>query len=315
MLWWYRAVIDKKVLLVLLCVSCIWGIHPTVSKILLSYATPETLIVIRFGLSSLTIFAYLFFTKQFRLPSWKHFFSFLLLGLLSVNIANTCNLEGLKYSSVTNCSLITSTAPLLISVAAYIFLKEKLYRLQWLGICIVALSTMFLITGGDLTQLFAAQYNKGDIIFLVGQIAWAAYTLISSRLAKNARLLDMIAWSSLLGVCISFGYSFWADTLVMPILTLNSIAALTFSIWINSMLSFVLWSYAVKHAGNQISSIFINLATLISIFLGIFILNEPVTSAVILGSIGILSGVFMLTQYKMILLWHQKLFYLNREKR
>ncbi len=299
--------LNKKILLVLFMVSIIWGIHPSVNKILLAYSNPLSLIAFRFFIASMTLFAYLLYTKQFRIPSTKHLIYFFLLGFISITGTNTTNVAGLAYSTVTNCSLINSVAPLLISLSAFLFFKEKLFALQWFGIIIVALSTVYLITGGNLLQLFEIEYNRGDLIFLSGQVGWAVYTLASSRLLKNINMVEFIAWSCFFGSLINFSIALSLGVFELPIFTPASIVALSFSIWINSMGAVLLWNYGVKHAGSQIASIFINLATLISIFIGIFLLGEEVTKTVVVGTIGILSGILLLTQYKLFLYLYQKM--------
>ncbi len=303
-----KELFDKKILLLLFMVSIIWGINPSINRLLLEYANPVIMIAYRFIISSFTLFAYLIYKKQFRIPPLKHLLFFFILGFFSISITNTMNIAGFEYSTVTNCSLIISVSPLLISVSAFIFFKEKLFALQWIGIILVALSTIYLITDGNPTEIFGFDYNKGDLLFLIGQVTWTIYTLMLSKTPKDISLLEVVAWPCFFGAIINFIVASYLGLLELPILNSTSISALIFSIWVNSMGAVLLWSYGVKQAGSQIASIFVNLATLISIFIGIFLLGEKVTNAIIVGSIGILGGVLLLTQYKFFLFLYQKSF-------
>ncbi len=301
--------LDRKVLLILFAVALIWGINPSVNKILQPYADPFVIIFIRFFISSITLFAYLIYKKEFRLPSVKYFCYYLVLGFFSITGTNTVNIAGLEYSTVTNCSLIISVSPLLISVSAFFLFKEKLFFLQWFGIFVVALSTIYLITGGHITQIFAFEYNRGDLLFLLGQVTWTIYTLMISKPLKGISLVELVAWPCFLGSLINLAISIGVGSFSLPQIDIVSASSFFFAIWVNSMGAVLLWNYGVKQAGSQIASIFINLSTLISVFLGIYLLGEEVTSAVVVGSIGILGGVLLLTQYKLFLYFFQKMRY------
>ncbi len=302
--------LSPKIFLSLLLVAFIWGFNPFANKLLLSYGTSHTFMFIRYLLTGLTILSYLLYKRKIKLPTLKNFFIFSILGILAVPITMYLCIEGLQYSTVTNAALINSISPIIISVSAFIIFRESLYPLQWFGIVMVTFSTTYLVSNGNIGELFSMTYNKGDLLFLLAQLSWAAYTLASSKLLKKIHILDLSMWVALTGGFASLIMALFTDTLAMPILNLNSILLLSFSIWINSALAILLWNFGVQHAGSQISSIFINLSTVIGVLLGVFLLNEEFNQYVLIGTLGIILGVIILTQYKYILwLYHKSLFW------
>lgn len=299
--------IHAKALWALCCASLIWGFNPLVSKLLLPYGTPLSFICIRFFFSSCTIFAFLAYKKRLRIPSIKNLIGLCTLGLLSVSLNNTIVLEGLRYSTITNCALINTLAPLLIALLAYVFLREHLLVIQWLGIILALVSTFYLLTGGDMAQLSQMNFNKGDVFFLCAQVSWAIYTLISCQILKTVPLLDMVAWSGLFGVGINLVYGSISGDLQIPILNTQSILCLAYMVWLGAMSAMLLWNYGVKNVGPTISAIFINLSTLIAIMSGVFFFNEPFTTMQLWGTLGVLLGIIFLTQHTFLARFVHKL--------
>ena len=295
-----------KAILALFGASLIWGLNPFISKQLLLCGTPLTIICIRFFLSSCTIFAFLIYKKRLHIPSMKHFFVLILLGFLSVSLNNTIVLAGLQYSTVTNCALINTLSPLLIAVMAYIFLRNHLLGIQWIGIIIALVSTLYLLISGDINELSQMNFNKGDMLFLFAQVSWAVYTLISCRILESVPLLDMVAWSGILGVSINVIYGSFSGDLQMPTLDTQSVLNLAYMIWLSAML---LWNYGVKYAGPSVSAVFINLSTLIAIISGVFFLNELFTFMQLWGTLGIILGIIFLTQHTFLAKFVRKLRY------
>ncbi len=306
--------LTPKTFFLLLTVAFIWGVNPLVNKLFLEYGTSTTFMSIRYTLSAFTLFSYMMYKKSFKLPSLNTFCIYALLGILAVPLTMYCSIQGLVYSTVTKAALINSISPIIISLAAFILFRENLYFLQWVGIILVSLSTTFLVTDGMLLELFAIQYNKGDLLFLFAQLSWATYTLVSSRMLKKTSLIDMAFWVSLVGGGASLFVGFIDETLAIPTINIQSILILCFSTWVNSTLAILIWNYGVKNAGSQISSIFINLSTVIGVFCGVYFLGEELTQAVIFGSLGIILGVIMLTQYKFFLWIYQKSLFWNNKK-
>ncbi len=304
--------ISPKIFLVLISVALIWGFNPLSNKLLLPNGNASTFMFIRYIASAITIFIYLALTKQFRLPTFKNLILFSVLGVLAVPLTMYFCLEGLKYSTVTNLALINSISPIIISFFAFILFREKLSLIQWLGIALVTFSTTYLVSEGQISQFFSIQYNTGDIMFLIAQLSWAAYTLIASRMLNKVKLLEMSFWISLSGGLASLIIAYTNETLAMPTWNATSISVLIYATWVNSTLATLLWNYGVKVAGSQVASIFINLSTAVAVATGVFFLGEELTSYVIVGILGIICGIIILTQYKFILYLYQKSLFWNR---
>lgn len=290
----------QKATSALFVAACIWGLNPFMSTLLLPYGTPITFISFRFFLSSTTILIYLLCTKRLTMPSPRMFTHLFLLGTLSVCCMNTTLLVGLKYSTITNAGVINALSPLIIAVFARIAFKEKLFRLQWLGVGIGLVGAICVITDGYFISIFSSSYNVGDILFLFAQICWALYTLISWGVGNKITLLELVMWSGYFGAFTNVIVGISMGELTMPVWNRTSIMSFAYSTWLSAMSCMILWNYGVKHRGPNVAAIYINLTTIVTIISGIIFLDEPFTLGKVVGTFGVLLGAILLTQYAYI---------------
>ncbi len=294
-----------KALVSLTSAALFWALNPITLKILLSYGNAVSITILRFLLSSLTIFAFLAFKKKLRLPKLIHLEKLAMLGFFAICVNNNSLLIGLQYSTVSNMGIFNATVPFFIAMISFLFYKERMLTIQWLGILIISLSTIFILTSGNITEIFSMKFNKGDIIFLFAQTGWALYTIESAKLLREISLLELVAWSSLFGILFNAIYAFFTDQLEIPQFTTEVMLSLLYSVWISAMAGVLLWNYGVKILGPSVAGVFINLSTVMAIASGIIIYNEPLELSIVLGTLGIFLGIAFLVNYRTLQKWYK----------
>lgn len=300
---------SQKATLALFIAACIWGFNPFMSKLLLPYGTPLTFVCLRFFISSTTILLFLIYKKRLTIPTPSMIFKLFLLGLFSVCFMNTALLTGLQYSTVINIGVINALSPVIIAVLTRIVYKEKLFRLQWIGVFLGLLGTVCVITNGSIFSIFTMRYNFGDFLFLFAQVSWAIYTLISWGIRKQISLLELVMWSGYFGVFENVLFGYLTGQLSMPIFNITSSLSLAYSAWLSAMSGMLLWNYGVKYKGPNIAAVYVNLTTLVTITSGIIFLGEALTFGKIMGIIAVIMGALFLTQYAHLHSFFQKKFY------
>ena len=124
-------------------------------------------------------------TDEKFLPPKKSLLTLFLMGFFGITVSNGIQFTGLQYSSVGNMTLISTTAPVITVILARIFLKEHLNSIQVTGIIISFLGTLYLLSGGNITTFTQMNFNKGDIYFFIGEVAWVIYILLSIPILKK----------------------------------------------------------------------------------------------------------------------------------
>jgi drug/metabolite transporter (DMT)-like permease len=90
--------------------------------------------------------------------------------------------------------------PVIISVLALIFFKEKLNRLKIIGFIIATIGGFLLVTGGDINNLTPESPNfLGYIFALMTPILWAIYSTVTKNISKNSSSINMNKYIAYLG--------------------------------------------------------------------------------------------------------------------
>lgn len=292
-----------------LIIACLfWGFQPVTIKILTQEMDILTVIPLRYLFASLTIFIIMKLTgeKNF-LPPKECFLGLILMGFFGITVSNGVQFSGLHYSSVGNMTLISTTAPVITTILARIFLHERLNYLQIIGIVISFFGTIYLFSNGTLSTFYQLNFNKGDIYFFVGEIAWVIYILFSIPVMKKISVLSATAWSGILGAIFTAIYS--EQTIGLNIVPLSPIAIISFLfiIWGGGVTAMMCWNLGTKKVGASNSSIFLNLLPIVGIISAYFTLNEPITLQKIISGIFIILGVYITTNsHKLINKLHSK---------
>lgn len=176
----------NKAYVLLSFAGILWGFQPVVVKFIVAEMNPPTLVSFRYLLLSATLFLLMKIThKKDFIPPKSCWLPLIIMGITGVSLNNGSQFTGLQYSTVANATLIAAMTPAVTSLLAFVFLRERLALLQWIGIIISISGTLYLISNGNLDIILHISFNLGDILFFVAQLSWAIYCLISIRVMKK----------------------------------------------------------------------------------------------------------------------------------
>ncbi len=296
---------QNQTYLLLSLATIFWGIQPLCIKILIASWTPASLTCLRYLLISMILFAlmYLRHEKKF-IPPKNCVIPLLLMGLTGIAINNVSQFTGLKYSTITNCTLIAATGPAVTALLSAVFIRERLKLLQWIGIIISFIGVIFLITKGSWEILTNFRFNPGDILFFTCQIVWAAYSIIGLRVMKHLSAIAVTAWSGLLGSIEVALFAMCTDQLGYINLDGVGWGSFAFVVLCGGVGSMLFWNIGVKNAGPSMAAIFSNLTPIFGMLCGAVFLNEEIGIMQISGALAIFVGVYITThseQLKMAL--------------
>lgn len=282
-----------------------WGIQPLCIKILITSWTPASLTCLRYLFISMILFLimYLRHEKKF-IPPKNCIIPLLLMGLTGIAINNVSQFTGLKYSTITNCTLIAATGPAVTALLSAVFIRERLKLLQWLGIVISFVGVIFLITKGSWEILTNFKFNLGDILFFTCQVVWAAYSIIGLRVMKHLSAIAVTAWSGLLGSIEVALFALFTNQLGYVSLDFSGWSSFAFVVLCGGVGSMLFWNIGVKNAGPSMAAIFSNLTPIFGMLCGAVFLSEEIGFMQISGALAIFIGVYITThseQLKMVL--------------
>jgi drug/metabolite transporter (DMT)-like permease len=216
----------------------------------------------------------------------------LLLGLSGVFAYNALFFKGLHLIEAGRAALIIATCPAFIAVASALLLRERLTRIQGIGIPLSILGAAVVISKGDLHQIVTGGIGPGELFILGCVLSWTAYSLLGRVALRRLSPLACVSYSSLAGalvLAIPALYEGLPHTLRQASgLDWTSIAYLAV---FGTVLGFVWYYQGVRLIGATRAGLFINFVPISAVLLGFLLLGEPVTWSLAVGAVLVLSGV------------------------
>ena len=204
-------------------------------------------------------------------------------------------LYGIELTSSAISGVIISLVPVAVLLMSTVFLKEKPTRIQ------VAFSLLSLASVSAISLMSdnGAKSSALGVILLLGAVICASvFNILSRRESKE--------YSPVERTYIMFGLGCIGYNIISPLVIGNSYlselsgAAQSAEFWfsiiylgiISSIVAFLLYNYSTTYISSVRSASFSNLITVVSVFAGIFILQEQLSIPQIICSALIIIGVF-----------------------
>lgn len=158
----------------------LWGSAFIATKVGVTYSPPLTLLAVRFLVAAL-LMAMLAWLWRLPLPrGWGAWGRLALFGLLNSALYLGCNYEALRHLSAGMGSIIAATNPLLLTLVAPFFLRERLTWLRVLGL-VLGFGGVVFVMGARLNDAGQLDTPGGMLLSFIGVVCLVAATLLFKR--------------------------------------------------------------------------------------------------------------------------------------
>ena len=232
---------------------------------------------LRYGSAWIAILPLLFWKKFPRPPtSSRHYFLFLLLGLLTFALTPILQVQGLHASQATDNSLIIALEPLGTVLLAWVFLGERILRHHYI-------SFFFGVLG--FTLLSQSDYAWGNLLLLFSIIGESAYSVLTRKLLPHYHPVTVMGFGLTVGIALlSFfvlyreGLPSWGN------FHWKSIIALLWLGPIGTTFSYLYWTFILaKKIPIAGIAVFLFIQPLLGIVWGYFMLGDSLSPVNIMG--------------------------------
>ncbi|MBP3970180.1 DMT family transporter [Bacillus sp. WL1] len=289
----------KQTILGAICLSLaasIWGGMYVVSKYVLDFIPPLTLVWLRFIIAFVVLYAILKIAEKKQQKKVtirkKDWLLFAWIGFIGYFISITCQFIGTKLSDAHTGSLVTSATPAFMVIFAAIILKEKLTARRLLS-TIIATIGVIIVIGWNIE---IGSYFIGTIILVGAAITWALlsiYVKIASAKFSSLVITTYAIFFSLFFITPFMIWEFQSN----PIEHMNMyvlLGVLYLGI-VSTAGAFFLWNKGLELMDASIGSLFFFFQPIVGSLLGWFLLNETLSSNFFIGGILIICSVFITT--------------------
>lgn len=219
------------------------------------------------------------------------------MGLTGIFLYNICFFGALARIPAGRTALFVSLTPIVTALMANVIFKEQLGLKRWGGIGVALFGALIVITRGELAEAMrdiGASIGLGEIFMSLAVLNWAAYTLISRRLAESMSPIAATTYATLWGLTFlsvgaiselgsvqwsSLGWQVWSSTFYLGA--------------IGTVVAFVWYYQGIRAIGPSRAAVFTNLVPAFGVMLSACLLGEAVLASMVIGGAVSVIGVFL----------------------
>ncbi len=254
---------------------------------------PGSLALFRYLIASLGMLILFIFQKSQRKLAWKEMALVAINGVIGFGIYNLA----LNYGEVTIdagiAGFIISQIPVLMTLLAVAFLREKISIQAWLGMAI----SFFGIAMIGVSQSQAGAFNFGVVYVLVAVMTAAIYAVCCKPLLKKLNPITLTAyciWWGTLSLCI------YLPNLIreIPTAPLSTTLAVIYLGIFPGLAGYLSWSYVLDRLPASRASSYLYVMPILATIMGWLFLGEIPTWISLVGGLVALGGAIFIQRAK-----------------
>ncbi|KAA0777433.1 DMT family transporter [Bacillus sp. TE8-1] len=276
--------------------ASIWGGMYVVSKYVLDFIPPLTLVWLRFIIAFVVLYGILKLAEKKQKKKVtirkKDWLLFAWIGFIGYFISITCQFIGTKLSDAHTGSLVTSATPAFMVIFAALILKEKLTARRLLS-TIIATIGVIIVIGWDIE---IGSYFIGTIILVGAAITWALLSIYVKTASARFSSLVITTYAIFFSLFFITPFMIW-ELQAASIGTVNTyvILGVLYLGIVSTAGAFFLWNKGLELMDASIGSLFFFFQPIVGSLLGWLLLNETLNSNFFIGGILIICSVFITT--------------------
>lgn len=273
-----------------------WGINILVVKQVLTRVDPLAFNAIRMVLSvfALGVCVGLERPKPAADQSPFRLKQFLFFALLSSLVYPLLFMRGIRQTTAGNTALLLASMPMWTAILSFLFVRERLAPVTWLGLVVTSIGTMMIAIGGGKISLSATHF-QGNLCMLAAAICWASATVVSRPLLSQISPLRLAFCATVLATPIHLTITAnQLSTAIQKLSTPGMTAATLYSGIMSTGIAYATWHLGVRQLGASHAAAYQNVVTLVGVLGGWLVLGESILAVQIVGGISIVLGLLLM---------------------
>jgi drug/metabolite transporter (DMT)-like permease len=275
--------------------ASIWGGMYVVSKYVLTYVPPFTLLWLRYVIAFLLLAGILIFSREYKIGR-RDWFTVAGIGFVGYFLSVGAQFVGTKWSDAHTGALITSASPAFILLFARLILKESLTVRK---LCALILSTIGVIIvvgwgSGEQNSLW------GELSLVIAAVTWALLSVFAKQASQRLSSLAVTTYALLFAILYTTPVMLWELSRVDVILPTRPLLwwGILYLGIVSTAGAFFLWNKGMELMDAGVGSLFFFFQPLVGSFLGWLLLGERLDWRFFAGGVFIIAGVLLSTLQK-----------------
>ena len=223
----------------------------------------------------------------------KHIGSLTLLGGAMI-VSATCLMIGLNFTTAINASIINAIQPVSTVLLSMLILHDRLRLSQSCGVALGLIGVTAMITRMDLAALLHLQFNKGDILILLGSIGYSLYAINLRKIPASLGPSEALFMIIVTGCVIVLPFYVIETVVYKPVpFSATAIYAIVAMSLVSTVFGTLMWNQGNQLIGPSRAGMFINLIPIFAAIMAILFLGERLFLYHILCALLIGFGIFL----------------------
>ncbi|MEE1612009.1 DMT family transporter [Microvirga sp. CF3016] len=255
---------------------------------------PASLAFLRYAIAVLCLVPPVFMSARVRFAA-RDLLVVMVLGIVQFGVLIALLNLGLQFISSTRAALLFATFPMMTMIIAASLGRELLTRTKAAGVVLTIVGVGVALGERLITRNADGEW-LGALLVLAAALCGAVCSVLYRPYLSRYPTLPIGAWAMLASV-LFLGAPAGAEGLFTGGLHLDTAGWLAvLFIGLSSGIGYVLWLWALKHASPTKVTVFLSLSPITAALLGVWIFREPFTSGVLLGLVGVVAGLWLVTR-------------------
>lgn len=278
--------------LAMLITVILWGMSFISIKTAVSEVPPVTLALLRFMIASAILLTITKRVEPAARLQRRDLGKMSIAGFFGITLYFFLENTGISLTTASSAALITAILPILAIALDILVFKTKIPLLQSIGI-VGAISGAYLAITANGQLDFSSQTFIGNLCIVGAMLSWSLYTLLNKSLNGKYSGLFLTTYQTLFGTIFLlplslFEYSQW------HFFSWSALGNILYLAICCSALGYFLYIYALSKLDVTITTLYLNLMSIIGVLSGHFFLAEAIFPAQILGGIIILLSIILI---------------------
>jgi drug/metabolite transporter (DMT)-like permease len=217
---------------------------------------------------------------------------FALLGFLAVMVNQAAFLYGLRLTTPTHAAIIYGATPVFVFLLAIPLLRERATWLKFSGVVVTFAGVIVIVIGEGLR--WEGTVWVGDLLILGATGAWALYTVLGKPMVVKYGAVHTTAVALITGTTffVPIGLFSWGDFGLSAVTSSGWLSLLYIAIG-TSVICYTIWFWALGRLEATKVAVFNNFQPVITAFLSLWLMQEPIGARLIAGGVLVIIGVIL----------------------
>ncbi|MBP2625336.1 MAG: carboxylate/amino acid/amine transporter [Firmicutes bacterium] len=282
---------------ILLLVSFIWGINPTIMKVGLLYLPPMPYNAVRMLIALLFSWLILWMSKTDKPFERQDIKLILLIGAAGFFVFQLTFTFGVQNTTAGNSSLLLALVPASVAIINKLFKIEDISTTMVLGIGMSLFGVILIVVGSGKEFSTSGNHLLGAFMMLIAQFAYGYYSVFSKPLLNKYSTYQVTAYMVTIATVLFI-------PVAIPSMMLIEWTDVPLTAWFSVLYSGVfaicvgnfLWMWAIGKIGSTRTALYNNLSPIFAVATGYIFLGESFGWLQFFGAVVIFGGMYLTRQ-------------------